>query len=494
MINISKKDVLSIYRYFKNQALKSYHNNSIERCLELIELSSKIAYQFNYFYKDDELERLLAKIADKISGTGKSKPLILNRYVLIDTNGTDNHGLTQQYIRSMIASGVEFAYVYEDLDLDRIKIILQELKAYPKATIFAFDRPYSFVERIQKINAFISEYNPEKYLMHIMPWDVVAIVICNILKSVNRYNINATDHAFWLGATCIDYCIEFRNYGYTVSLEKRGLKKQQLLLLPYYPLQNESVFKGLPKYSNQELIKIFSGGSFYKIYGSNEAYFLMVRQLLFENPNTVLFYAGTGNDYNFKKFIKKNKLQNRIYLLGNRSDIQEVFKNCDIYLGTYPIGGGLMSQYAAINGKPILAYTNPELSTNFLEGLINHELNLYKTHTSLADFYAHAKRLCENKSLRIAEGNDLKKSVISPSKFNTEFNFIMENNRSERPFKPEKINYSAFSELYLEVENRFGQGFQRLVALKLIFKTIMFPKIFINSIIVVIKKILRLDN
>ena len=59
--------------------------------------------------------------------------------------------------------------------------------------------------------------------------------------------------------------------------------------------------------------------------------------------------------------IKSNKFTSKIYdfFIGRRkrmAAIDAVFENCDIYLGTYPICGGLMSQYAAMHAKPILAY------------------------------------------------------------------------------------------------------------------------------------------
>ena len=46
----------------------------------------------------------------------------------------------------------------------------------------------------------------------------------------------------------------------------------------------------------------------------------------------------------------------RVYTSKYRKDISQLFRNCDIYYGTYPLSGGLMCQYAAAFGNPILAY------------------------------------------------------------------------------------------------------------------------------------------
>jgi len=492
MLNLNKENVLSVYDHFKSEAINAFKKGNTEASLRTIEICAKLAYEFNFFYTDSTLEKLLSEIGKSIFETNLPIKPLKGKYALIDTNGSDNHGLTQQYIRGLIAADVEFIYIYEEIDLNRINLILKELESYPKATVFTFDRDYSLIERIEKIIQCLLIYQPEKYIMHIMPWDVVAIVVANLINGVTRYNINATDHAFWLGSSCIDYSIEFRPYGYTVSLEKRGLKEEQLLMLPYYPMVNKSNFKGFPVSIPTDAIKIFSGGSFYKIYGEKGLYFDIVRTILIENPTAVLLYAGTGNDTNMLQFIKANQLENRVFLLGNRSDIMEVFENCDIYLGTYPIAGGLMSQYAAMAKKPILAYTDPKFTTNFLESFVCHQSKQNITHTNLIDFYHHAQQLCTNPEYRIEEGNKLENCVISSDIFNMELNQLLLNNSSSRPIFKEKIDYDSFSNLYLEVENSFQPSAQLLTALNLKLKlAYKFPKIFINVIWIVMKKVIH---
>ncbi|RZK04114.1 MAG: hypothetical protein EOO43_22810, partial [Flavobacterium sp.] len=302
--------------------------------------------------------------------------------------------MTQQYIKAFIAAGIEFAYIYEEVDLSRITLILQEISEYPGATLFTFKELLPREERIKQIHSFILEYNPSKFFMHIMPWDVVAVGVCSLLVGIDRYNINATDHTFWLGASNIDFSIEFRNYGYSVSLEKRGLKEEQLLMLPYYPPVNRTQFKGFPKSVSDDDIKIFSGGSIYKICGDDQAYFKLIKRLLNENKNVKLLFAGTGDNKYLMNFIEDNGFSNRIYFIGNRTDIIEVFENCDIYLGTYPITGGLMSQFAAKASKPILAYADISLSISFVEGFVCHLKHINITFNNFEQFFSYGRQLC----------------------------------------------------------------------------------------------------
>jgi hypothetical protein len=488
-MKLTKTDVISTYNYLKKKASKYIDADDVNLSLKYIELSAKWAYAFNYFYADKNLEEILFLNAEKISQSTYMnfdfKP-IEGRYLLIDTNGSDNHGLTQQYIRAFISKGIEFAYINEDPNLNSKKIILDELNAYPKATIYLFDKEYSSIEKTKMICKFLCEYKPEKYLMHIMPWDVVAIMVCHLInKSVISYNINATDHAFWLGASCINYSIEFRHYGYTVSMEKRGLRPEQLLLLPYYPIVNQIPFMGLPDSILSDNIKIFSGGAAYKIYG--DLYFEIVKKILFDNPNAVLIYAGAPTII-LKNFIKKNHLQKRVYLIGNRQDIYQLFEDCDVYLGTYPICGGLMSQYAAICGKPILAYTNCELVMNFIEDIVCHEDSLQITHTELDDFFTYTNKICSNIEFRKAQGAMLKKCVITPSDFNNELHYLLINNKTER--LPNKINidYDYFSQIYLDMENKFSPIAQKTIVARLRYKALfIIPKSFFSAVLSLIK-------
>lgn len=487
MIPIHQKDILSVYNYFKAKALKHCSKSEHEQSLSCIALCAKIAYHSNFFFSDVELDGCLEEIAKQLLSepNGQIHP---NRYVLIDTNGTDNHGLTQQYIRAFIQMGVEFAYIYESTDLSRIPLILEELRSYDKATIFTFDQDYSQVEQIKRIADFVKEYRPERYFMHIMPWDVIATSICSVLGQTVRYNINLTDHAFWLGAKFIDYSIEFRDFGATISIEKRGLLKQQLLKVPYYPLINRSEFKGLPTMSSKTTVKMFSGGSFYKIYGEHDKFFYLVKRLLEENKHVELFYAGGGNHQPFKQFLIKNGLSDRVHLIGSRSDILEVFENTDIYLGTYPISGGLMSQYAALCGKPILAYTDPKYATNFVEGFINHRKQHSITKVTEDRFFEYAARLFQSKEYRLSEGERLLNSVISPVAFAEELKSALLSNESRGEIRLENIDYESFSLLYLEVENQFEFNIQRLVAYNLRSRMVLFPKFFVNAILIFFRK------
>ena len=487
-------DVKLVYENIKKFAFKLYNLGDIEFALNTIEISAKWAYQLNFIYSDVEIDNLLKSLAEKIiKNTDLHFIPIEGRCVLIDTNGSDNHGLSQQYIRALISSNIEFAYIYEDLDLTRINTILKELKNYSKATFFSFDKKYTYVEKIKLIHTFIMEYKPEHYYMHIMPWDVVAISICSLLKQSKKYNINATDHTFWLGSSLINYSIEFREYGCSVSMNRRGLNKNQLILLPYYPISNNANFLGFPEKGNSKKVKIFSGGALYKILGENDIFFDMIKTILTQNKEAILYFASGDNKNILKKFIKFNNFENQLILLDSRSDIYQVFKNSDIYLGTYPISGGLMTQLAAVNEKPILAFSDPKFKINNIEELIfHHKLNFNVTKSFINEFHDYANKLCINSEFRIAEGKKFNNCVITSDEFNFEFNYIYKNTNSVRTFITYDIDYDAINNLYLEVENNYYPSAQLILFKFFKFKTLFISrKIIFNLVIFFYRKVIE---
>ena len=265
------KRFYKIYHQVCSDAQKAYQYKQIDICYQLIQTAASIAYSYNQFFYDEKLESLLKRNTELLYSTNKNtisdKTLQTTnkRVIFIDTNGLDNRGLTQQYIRALIALNYSFLYIYIDGQTNGTTNnpkTIEEIKKYPKAQLAVFSKETKYSNKIKRITQIIQEYNPGSILLHLMPWDVVSLSVIHQLKHIKSYNINLTDEAFWLGASFIDYNIEFRNYGYTISLEQRKLKQEQLLYLPYYPIipSDQKDFQGFPSNIPTDKLKIFTGG------------------------------------------------------------------------------------------------------------------------------------------------------------------------------------------------------------------------------------------
>lgn len=486
MRELGIKEIKSVFDSIKILAKKEFLIGNYETSLKHIETAADLAYMFNWIYTDEELENLLTQISFALLNDSRENfTPISGRVLFYDVFALDNRGLTQQYLRALIAWQVEILFVFDGNDLSNSNKILEEIKAYPKAELFAVDTNLSRVDRIKVIHNKISEYKPEKAFLHLHPSSVVAVSVWNSLEEVTRYQVNLTDHAFWLGTKCIDFNLEFRNYGCTVSYEKRNLSKDQSLIQPFYPIVECKPFIGLPLEITEKSIKIFTGGAYYKMYGKSGKFFELLEILLSTDVNVVILIAGSGDDAPLKEFINSNNFDKRIFILGSRPDITHVFEKCDIYLCTYPLTGGLMGQYAAVCSKPILAYTSPDIPCNFSEGFVGWNASSdYKiTHTEIDSFTEEAKLLIKSKIYRERKGLENTKHIISPKEFSQNLHDIVSTNRMQSQSVIEDIDYESFSEYYVECENKYLKQFDLFILGRFRMKTLfLFPKIFIAAI------------
>lgn len=457
MFPYHKKDILAIYRRLLEIANDYSEKGNWQKSVDYLYFAAKWAYQFNYFYTDDAAESLIKELCDKTVNHVEIKSPDKDKYVLLDSFCLDNKGLTQQYIRAMIYNKVEILYICTSRNLENGGDILQELNNYPNAHILLFDKDDSDLLGVSnKIVGEIANYSPAHFFLHIAPWDVAALMSCCAVRGVVKYNINLTDHAYWMGASLIDYNIEFRPYGKTVSLEKRGLKAEQLLELPFYPVEPiHHPFRGLPPMPD-DAVKILTGGAIYKMLGKDDIFFFMMEQILAIAPNVYILVAGFSFNKLFNEKCSKIKGYERILLIGLRDDIDSVFQKCDMFLSTYPTSGGLMCQYAAKYGKPILAYRDINDVENAVEDMVNHFGGNFKSFVQMDALIDYTRRLVFEERFRIDEGDALKNNLMSADLFCKSFATMMSSNRTQWQWKTIGIDYDYFSNRYLELENTNG--------------------------------------
>lgn len=480
-LKFNKKYIIDSYITSKKKALNAFKKTQYEKSLNFIKISAQIANNFNWVYIDDDLEKRLNNISKALlKPCIDYKPLDDNRIVFFDSFSWDNKGLTQQYLRAFMSIGIKFLYLTESSKTNiNSKYIFEELKKYDKADIVEIPQNIKRTEQIKLIYDNILSYKANKLFMHLSPSAVSAITaFYSLPKEIAKYQINLTDHAFWLGSNCLDYTLEFRPRGCTISKEKRGLKENQVLLQSMYPIINESAFEGFPEEYTKGKVVIFSGGAFYKVSGDSGEFFNLVKRILDDNHNAVFLFAGIGDSFLIERFIKKNRFENRFILIGNRSDINEVFKHCDIYMGTYPEGGGLMSQYAAMNGKPILNYMT-ESGGIEVEEIVCQNKNCNITFTDKEKFLEEAKKLINDLNYRKKRGEEINFGLTTKEQFNKNLLQNILSNKNQRQYQDVKINYEKIFDQNIENQNTLQSYKSFIIKNYKIHTVILFPKIFI---------------
>lgn len=428
---------------------KSIRVKNYKDALLMISSCANVLYQTNIYYQDDDLENSIIEISKRLNLSEKTEQYkgMCNDYIIFyDGFGLNNRGLIQIYLKALCKVKKVVYVTYED----RRTLIpdVQEI-----LTDNYCDRRYinrrnkSIIEQIKQLNEYVREYQPSKMFFYSVPDDVIATTVMSAYEGViTRYQINLTDHAFWLGARMIDICIEFRNYGACISKEYRGLSDNKIRIIPFYPVINKKQeFLGFPfeKRDNQKIV--FSGGALYKTLGCNNKYYKIVDHLLDKYLDVVFWYAGQGDDTEIKKLI--NKYPKRVYLTAERSDLYQILENCDIYLSTYPMCGGLMFQYAAMAGCVPVTLKKDSRS----DGILINQENINVEFYDVKELYDEIDHLLTNDKYAQQRSELMRKSVFTPQVFEEEIRKLVNGERSETYLPSfEHIDTSDLRQWYLE--------------------------------------------
>lgn len=464
MFDFNKEEIIRYYQKIKRFAFREFQKGNYNTSIDHIDSAAILMYNLNLIYTDAELEELMRNISKKVlPGHITDYQPVKGRFVFYDQIGNSTV-LGLQYVRALISWGVEFLYILEPSIHTKPQQILSEVGAYPGATTVILDQPGSMA-RITAAYEAIAAFRPEKAFLHAPAEGAAGVVLWNALNQIKRYRIVPGDHHYYLGTSVTDYAIEFRPYGVAVALQKRGFESGRVLEQPYYPIVSKTEFQGFPKNAARDRVVMFSGGALYKTYGRDGTYFKIIKRLLDENPTLVILYAGGGVASPFLRFIEKNNYRDRFIILEYRNDLSALFEHIDIYLGTYPLCGGLMSQYAAYSGKPIVQYNTHDLAVNSLDGILDSgqagkQVELYDLET----LFSYAKQLIDDKSFREQEGARMKTYVITPEEFNSNLRTLISAAPCPIPVKElPKINYEITTDYYLEISNRYIHSFESVL-------------------------------
>lgn len=479
---LTEERVINIFNKIKQKASKQIERGCLEKGIRYVETAAKWGYSYNFKYTDDDLEQLLQKISHTIKGKLKDEFQVKNkgeRIVFVCNRTIDCGELTRQYSKALSIMGIPVLIITLNriIKMDGIKIGSTEPPSYlrdnPSVTIKIIEESKHLIDTAQEVAGMIRNFKPTKILAHVWPWDVQLIVAIMAAKQCPCYNINFNDHAFWIGISMLDYLIEFRSYGASVSVQKRGLKLDQLIHLPYYPIISDNIpFQGFP-FDRTEKVVIFTGGTEYKMLGEDNLYFDIMDTVLGDNANAVVLLASTSF-VGIEERISKMKNRERVYVSKYRKDISELFKHCDIYYSTYPLCGGMMSQYAATFAKPILAYANKKVGLEEIDGIINYHSEVSIAKNDLSILFSYAKKLCNDCLYRKSEGQKLCNSVIKPHEFDKRLNQILIGNMKLERMKLLDIDYDSVKRFYLNFANNFCGGYVSILLKRFKFYTFFY--------------------
>ena len=277
-IEKTKKVLNKIYKKISENFKKGNH----EKNLFLIKTYANIMYMYNQIYTNAEIEDILYKTVNLIYTKPNVEPSKLDEKTVIfyDGFGFDNRGLIQIYLKALCKK-YHVIYITSVANKKRLHNIT-ELISLTNNEIY-YVKGKNMIDCIRELIDITNKVKPKNMFLYTNPYDIIGVAFFELYENIiYRYQINLTDHAFWIGTKAFDYCIEFRNYGASISAQYRGISKEKLVKLPFYPDINYSQkFEGYPFKIDETKNKfIFSGGSLYKTFGDDNKYYHII-----ENKN-----------------------------------------------------------------------------------------------------------------------------------------------------------------------------------------------------------------
>lgn len=413
-----------ILNKLKNIAKTQTKKNKAEKALEAIAAFAEISYEWNQYYTDTEVENLCDRIGYSLRGSIHSYEPQKGTVLYYDTFGFDIRGLSLIYLKALADLDYKIVYVTRDTKKNSQSILHKVLQDKQVAWEYlCFEEKY--ITQIINLDEIVLRYRPEKIFMYSHPADIAGnIVFGRKQENVIRYKINLTDHAYWLGTHSLDFCIEFRDYGCTISEFHRYINKEKLVKLPYYPyVDREIKLEKLPFSSNRRYV--FSGGALYKTLGEGNKYYRIVEHILNADKDIIFLYAGNGDDSQLRILI--DKYPNRVYHTSERKDFFQIIEGAVFYLNTYPVVGALMTQYSALAGRIPITLRHNTASNGFL---INQE-KLHIEFDTIEECEDEIDKLLLDPSYLETRQNAIRNSVISEEEFCNSLFDILSSNKSK---------------------------------------------------------------
>lgn len=443
-----KEQVNLFLKELKNIAQKSILNHNLEKALAVVNSAATFLYQYNQTYTDKDLEDILLDIGRKdqeLKMLPQNIGMIDERVVVFyDRFGLDIRGWALCYMKAFAKLNYQVYYVTSSAAEGKQPEIDVAIKNSNVHKVY-IDFSQGYLSWAKELANVFKKYRPKTAFFYTTPDDVAGTIVFNRLQGVvTRYQIDLTDHAYWLGVNAVDYCIESRSIGAGIAVCHRGFKQEHIRILDGWPVVHDDIpFAGFD-FSTQGKRIIFSGGALYKTLGDdNNTYYKMISHIIRKHKDIIFYYLGNGDQ---SELIKLKKCYpEQVYYAYERKDFFEIMKRCVLYFNTYPMFGGLMMRYAAMAGKLPITLKHEHDA----DGILFHQKELGIEYDDVQTLLADVDRLLTDEDYLQERERKMIGATILEEDFRRNLKSLIERQETEYSVPIEPVDTKKFRDEYI---------------------------------------------
>lgn len=474
-------DVKNVIDRLKFVMRKSLQKGNYERCMASISVGCQILYEYNQYYMDSDFENGVVQVANGIRGDYqdelkafcKSQKTVL----FYDGFGLDTRGVAKMYLNAIWKNGYKIIYVTGKSSKGYMPETDAILRA-AEAEVYYINFKNNYKLWVKELLSVIFQTQPRAMFFYTTPYDVAGAVAFAVMNGMtDRFLIDLTDHAFWLGVKSNDYFCGSREMSASNQYYERKIEKEKLIKLGVNLIVDDggSSHGGLP-FDITEKRYVFSGGALYKTLGDKDnTYYRIVRHILKSHGDVYFLYAGDGDRTEMDKILEE--YPQRAYLIPERKDFYYLIRNCTLYLNTYPMFGGMMMKYSANAGKIPITLKHE----NDSDGLLLDQNKRKIEYQSYLELVNDVDRLLNSPNYLTEREKLLQGSVISEERFIKNVQLTIENHCTDYQHSFEYIDTDRFKKEFLE---RFDMEDTKAKVSRLINKSIYLDFMWMPAIIV----------
>lgn len=430
-----------------NKALKE---DKYEKSMAAISAGCGMIYYFNQKYTDADYEEAVIQIAQYFKTLYKKELMNFssneNTVLFYDGFGLDTRGVAKMYINALARNKYNLVYVTKKASQNLMPDTVKLLKN-AGAEIRYVETKKTFTVWVIELITIILQVRPKAMFFYTTPNDSAGAVAFSTMEGLtDRFLIDLTDHAFWLGVNANDYFCGSREMSASNQIYERNIPRKKLIKLGVNLLiENDNLNHDNLPFDVRNTRYVFSGGQLYKTLGDeNHYYYRIVDHILSEHEDIKFLYAGVGDRSKMDEVLEK--YPNRAFLIDERKDFYYLIQHCTIYLNTYPMFGGMMMKYSANAGKIPVTLKHESDS----DGLLIDQGNRRIEYETFDELIVDVDKLLNDSEYLAEREALLKGSVITEERFIKNVRLAIEEHHTDYEHGGERIDTSKFKQEFYD--------------------------------------------